>query len=269
MNLTPLALGMTLCAAAVLPASTVWAQEAEQPAEEQAPATKSPDDLRREAAIESYQKGVAAFTGSIYKEAVYHFLQAYAQLPEATFLYNASKAQYTMAKTIQEAEYAKDLLERSVAQKERPLKDATRLQADKLKGQINTKLMKLKSEAEEAQWKTTRTDWRTWTGAGAAFAGAALIGGAFLYSEPNAREGIDKIKDGNYTSRRDYDRIVEEVERDQTQGKVLIGVGAGLSLLGAGLITWDLLTLERTRREMTPKIEVSLGLSSANLKVSF
>lgn len=268
MTPTQFTLSLLLSTAALLPASTLFAQETAESAQD-APVEKSASDLRREAAIDSYQKGVAAFTGSIYKEAVYHFLQAYAQLPEATFLYNASKAQYSLAKTIQEAEYARELLDRAVVQKERPLKDATRVQADTLRANIDSRLLKLKGDAERAQWKETRTDWRAWTGAGSLLTGAALTGVAFFYSEPNAREGLDKIKDDAYSSEREYEKIKEEVERDQLQGQVLLYTGAGLAVLGAGLVTWDLLTIERTRRTMTPKVEVSFGLSSANLKVSF
>lgn len=268
MKIASIATSLLLCGAALLPATTARAQDTPEPVEE-VPVQKSASDLRRESAIDSYQKGVAAFTGSIYKEAVYHFLQAYAHLPEATFLYNASKSQYSMAKTIQEAEYAKELLDRAVAQKERPLKDATRLQADKLRAQIDSRLLKFKGEAERAQWQETRTDWRTWTGAGSALAGSVLVGAALLYSEPNAREGLDRINDGDYASKRDYTKISEQVERDQLQGQVLLYTGAGLAALGAGLVTWDLLTIERTRRTMTPRVEVSLGLSSAHLKVSF
>lgn len=182
-----------------------------------------------------FEQGFVAYQAKQYDEAILAWKKASSIRDEAILSFNIAKAHHKAGR-LQEARAALDY---ALAAKTKPLSGAILNKAQVFGQQLEQEL----AQAEAARWQYRR--WGTWRG----YTGATLLGlgavGLVLgpaYFGQRARQQIDEL---SYQDRMGYDEAQTQVKRLQTQGKVVLGVGIGLTLVGSGLLVWELGTTER------------------------
>lgn len=205
-----------------------------------------------------------AFAKGNYNDAYRLWLKTYELESNAVFLFNAARA----AEKLGMLERALTLIKQALAQESRPISGDARKQSKEFKREVEAKILAKQKAEEEARWTNQRVDWKTYAGIGTAAFGGALVVTSLAYFGQTARNQLDNANTNNQA---EVDRINQEVERLQGQGKAALFTGLGLSIVGVGLVLYDLSTVERVRRKEPAKAETKLilGVNSAAIEVRF
>ncbi len=214
------------------------------------------DNARVEAA-ELLEQGFKAYLGKDYQEAVRTFAQSYAVYPSALTLHNLAKAYQKTG----ELNAALSAAKRAASEPSEPLSEKLAQKNIALISELQAEL----DAIEAARYEDKRVTWASYAGGGAMAAGGIALGIAFGYYGRYARGELDGF---SYDSRADYEFQRARIERAQSYGRVFMGVGAGLVAAGAGLLAWDLLTVEQVLREQEQQgLTLRLGAGPNGISV--
>ena len=203
-------------------------------------------DVRRMEAL--VKKAEIAKASNQSKQASKLYLEAYSVIGRAEFLSEVAKLNQA------DFEYALSVAKQARAQKAYPL---TKEQA-----KANQVLIE-QLEAEKARWRYTRTDWRTYVGGTAAGIGVVMMVVGVGYFGNKARTDIDNLSQDQ--SEDQYNKQVTDIERTQAQGWTVLGVGAALTVVGTGLLVWDLSGVEKTRSNTKVVVSPQVGGGQASV----
>ncbi len=183
---------------------------------------------RIKASQKAFDRGVKAYASQRFDEAATLFSRAHAILPEAMYLYNAGKAMHRAGIF----EVAASTLRAAVAQKERALPEKTSSKAGTLITEIEAELARRNARAGQMSVVG-------WTGAGLVGAGCVLLATTVILGSGLSQdlEGLSVERD-----RARYDARRSELEGTQSLLQVLYPSAWALLGVGAGLVTWDLVT---------------------------
>lgn len=207
----------------------------------------SPSDAQIQAFNTLFVKGVEAYQTARYDEAIILWFKASKLSDDALLSFNIAKAHHKQGRL----KDALTALEIAVA-KERatPLSPEDYTKAQRFKQQVE-------QELEYAQApKFTEQRWGAlgYGGAGSTVLGLGLVGVGLGYYGAQARE---LARDPVEFTREKYEARLTQVQRLQTRGKIWTGLGVGLSVLGAGLVIWELASVEQV--PLNAQVEVGLG----------
>jgi tetratricopeptide (TPR) repeat protein len=187
--------------------------------------------------VETFQKlferAAQAYNEGEFGQAATLFQKAYAVQPEAAALYNAARAAQKMGNFEQALSLSKDAAAAEDFPLPAPLEQKNAELQDELRAQIDEK------KAREAAAAQKGLDVRGWSGV--ATAGVGVVGifvGTQVFG-PRASDAADRARDAEYVE--EYQRHIDDQEAAQGAGWAFVYSGSALVLVGAGLVTWDLL----------------------------
>ena len=229
-------------------------------------------------AQELFDEAVADYMARRWDLAALKFRKAYAYSPEALFLYNQAKA----LEKLENYQGAIDALIRARDQQERPLPPDIAAKVAPFLAELETSLAAQKAkekeeeermaeaakavvvppppapepqEAPEEGWSGLR-----WVGLGAVAAGGGLmIGGGVLAA--GVKEEADRLNDETGQTPPQFRADLDAAQSDQTTARVVFFSGAGLALVGAGLVAWDLFS-DDGERAGKPSVNLKVGPTS-------
>lgn len=212
-------------------------------------------------AQEHFEKGAEWYTQGEYSKAIVEFLKGYNLAPNPMFLYNISLS-YAKMDNIEEALKAAERAER-----EGGLPDEV---AIRNYARMNAFRIRLNSDQNAAQMsQIAKVEEKTivepdpvepasgggfgalgWTGVGLTAIGAGLGVGALLVNAPLADQ-IDQLEAeaaGGDPAR--FSELKNQIESDQSTGKILLYAGAGAGAVGLTLIIIELLGSEEEQAQI-------------------
>ena len=243
---------MVLIIVLMVPAGALAQSEGTAEAETEAPQVDLFERL--------FAAGSEAYTAGDFSRAATLFQKAHAARPEATALYNAAKAAQKMGNLSQALSLSKD----AAASEKYPLPSVLEKKNGALQEELRAQIEEKK--AREAAAAKKGLDARGWSGVAAAAVGlTGILVGTQVYG-PKASEAADRARNAEFFE--NYQRHVDDQEAAQRTGWTFVYSGSALVLIGAGLVTWDLLDSPET-------VSVSVGpggpvgSSGAFLRVNF
>lgn len=235
--------------------------------------TLVPVQARAEAdpeAVRLFKEALTAYNAGEWAKAATGFMQAYQIEPEAIFMYNAAKARGALAgDDPARLKAALRLLQRARTQKERPLSDTLKAKAQKYDAELRSKIAALEERQRkilEAKYGRGQMSWVGWSGAGVMVLGAS-VWGVTLAQGVGVSQNIDRL--ALERDRAQYDAQRAQVEAAQQQGRTQLVVAWSLMALGAGVITWDLVTRGGVPWETPPGASVSVGPMGVSVQGRF
>jgi tetratricopeptide (TPR) repeat protein len=238
-------------------------------------------------AMRIFEEAITLYNAGEYARAATGFMKAYQLKPAAVLLYNAARARGKLAgDDPAKLEAALELLERAQAQTELPLDERLSAEAaaynDELVAQI-AQARRLQAERRQAELDAlksnpdnyTRMGALGWAGVGALAAGGVSLGVAGYFNN-NVRLAGEALA-GPDTSRAEYDRLAADFTENQDAGRAFAVIGASLMVAGAGVLVYELVTLEydgpatpeRALARPRGRVRVGVGPMSARLEVTF
>lgn len=208
-----------------------------------------------------FDAGVEHYESEAFEEAIGEFEAGYALVPDPIFLYNISLAHGKLgrvdrSRTVAELAHSVGLED---PDRTRNLARIKALAAAQSSQSTATQMSRVTQIADPTPVPVdTSTALFTpigWIGVGAVGAGFVGIVVAFLL-DSSLSDDITEFEDA--ASRADaqsYEALKSDIEGTQTGAGILYIAGSALTLTGAGLIAWDLLTREES------ETQVSAGLS--------
>ena len=249
---------LTLALSSTTLATPLWAQQEAPPVAEPAGQEASPvSEAAKQAAQSLFDEAVADYMGKRYDQASLKFRKAYAQLPEATFLYNLAKS----LQKLENYDQAIKSLESAQAQQERPLPPNLQEKVPAFMAELKEQLeaQQAEQQAQQALSETTAMEATPeeggrglgalgWTGVGMTVVGAGAITWSILMTSDldKEKEALEQIR-----TRQEFDAQKQEVEDDQNLARLLMFSGIGVAAVGVGLLTWDLVKDDDTQAEDT------------------
>lgn len=198
-----------------------------------------------------FAQGFEAYQAKAYDQAIAAWKQASGIEDQAILSFNIAKAHDKAGRP----KAALEALRYALASKVEPLEGAALEKAKAFEVELVAKL----NAIEASRYRDKRFGWMSWTGAGVLLVGGALtVVGPSVYGG-RARDGLEVLNPKG--AERDYDEQRESIARNQSTGKWLVGVGAGLSAVGVGLLLFDALTVERVLKEQEAKPHTTLQWS--------
>ena len=237
-----------------------------------------------------FEEAITAYNAGDYAAAATGFMSAYQIRPAAVLLYNAARARGALAgDDPAKLEAALRLLERAQNQEELPLDARLLDEAAKYNDELVSKIeqaRRMEEERRQAELDAlkgnpdnyTRMGGVGWAGVGVLALGAVSLG-ATGYFNNNVRLAGEAL-DGPDESRAEYDRLSAEFTENQANGQLTALVGTSLVVVGAGLLVYELVTLEyagpaegasgASRTSGTrPTVRVGISPTGARLEVTF
>lgn len=244
----------------------------------QAGAPQTPDEAKRQA-VDHLKRGWAAYKGKRYGDALLSWT-------ESVQLYPAAPTYLNMA----EAHLALDQLDEALAAlgKARsavvlPLDAQGRRGANDLELRVEQRRAQVAEEARrraqrerfiEEQSVQRVTRW-TYVGAASAALGLGTLGASLYFNNESAKL-LRGLQPPQPFSREEYARRREELEREQSRAISTAAIGTALVAVGAGLLIWDLSTVEQVplpgaseALSERPRVQVLVAPTSAQLRLSF
>ena len=185
-----------------------------------------------------FEQAAADYMAKRYDVAAVGFRKAYAVLPEAVFLYNQARA----LQKLENWESAISALERARDQVERPL-------SAELAAKVPAMMQELEAAraASSSPLAAPPSDEPAsgifavgWTGVGTLVAGAGMIvAGGVMAS--GVSDEAQRLRTTSGQTRTQFEADRQAALDKQSWARVLFYSGSGLALLGAGLLSWDLL----------------------------
>ena len=237
-------------------------------------------DAQIAAAQADFDQGAEAFAAGDYARATMLFQRAYAQVPEAAFLYNAAKAYERMEKWDQ----ALAMLARAEQSSARPLPPGmankvpayrARLEKarDAARAEQTPRDARRESEARAASEDTSAPTTTAPTavpeaqdgmgaigfvGVGAVVVGAGLGAWSAVLASSVSEEN-ERLRTQAGQTPAQFARDREQVLEDQSAARWLLFGGAGLALVGVGLVAWDWGVRMTRRRALARACGLVLG----------
>lgn len=228
-------------------------------------------------AVRLFEEALTSYNAGEWAQAATGFLQAYQLEPEAVFLYNAAKARGALAgDDPAKLEAALKLLERAQAQEERPLVGKLEASAAEYREELLAKILeseRLKEERRLAELDAlkgnpdnyVRFGALGWTGVGVIALGGVSFGVSGYFN--NQVRVIGQELEGPDANRADYDRLASNYKGSQQTGQLTLYVGGAIAALGAGLLVWDLMTLDLIEEVPTDQGTLTFSVTGAGARV--
>ena len=201
-----------------------------------------------------FDDAVADYMAKRWDQAALKFRKAYAVLPDALFLYNQAKA----LQKLENYDAAISALSRARDQEERPLPPDIAAKVPSFLAELEASLAAQKLQEKEEE-KPAEADAVTptepppepeeegglgvlgWSGVGGMVAGSGLmVVGGLLAADVSKEADRLRTEPGQTPGRFQADR--EAAQADQRTARIVFYSGAGLALLGAGLMAWTFLS---------------------------
>lgn len=221
-------------------------------------------------AAEAMDEGARLYQEQDYAGAAVAFRRAYEIHGDARFLYNAARASHHGENLEQAYQYyvgaleAEELsLDTETAASARAYKRALEVQWNaEERGEQWREQSPEVAELEEVRWGRTGS-----SGAGIGAMGGLLLGlsGALAWRTSSA---MGTLESGEVASLDEYNREVEVIERNQRWGQRTLYGGGALLAIGAGLVVWELATVDESSTGMA-RIEVDGSSLRAIWEVRF
>lgn len=201
-----------------------------------------------EGATESMEEGARLYQEQDYAGAAVAFRRAFEIHPDARFLYNAGRASHQGGNLRQAYRYYVGALEvdaMSLDAETAAMAQAHRrsLELRWTSEAMGEKWKQMTPEAVEVEFESSRWGTMGTSGAGIGAVGGLLLGiSGVLARRTSSRMGA--LESGDVTTLDDYDLEVEAIERNQRWGQRSLYGGGALLVVGAGLVAWELGTVD-------------------------
>ena len=220
-------------------------------------------------AQELFDEAAADYMAKRWDLAAVKFRKAYSYLPEALFLYNQAKA----LQKLDNHEVARGALIRARDQKERSLPPEIAAKVPAFLAELDASLAELEAQKKEGAVgvdvvATTDSPLEKeeefgvfgWIGVGGLAAGSGLmIFGGLLAADISEESERLKTESGQTPEQFQSDR--QAAQSDQDTARLVFYSGAGLALLGTGLVAWEIFSIKGEARG-EPRAHLRLGVTS-------
>jgi len=237
-----------------------------------------------------YEEGIKSAIAGDYPSAVIHFQNGYKLDPDPRFLYNIAACYYRLDNFERASDYYQRVLKSPNVSSEIYTKAASKLRALELQLSATTVSDQIKDGAGQANKgdgaQTPDPSKKPedegfgglgWAGVAVTAVGVGLMGASLI---PNAglSDQIAEYEDGvrlDPSPSRDQSRY-DAIQSKQSTGKLLLFSGAGLTVVGASLVLYELASsssqeaaAQETQGALTPLFNISPDGAAVGIRLSF